>query len=232
LNERTVHGSDGLGDTGLTCDTEGIEVESAVDLAASLIETGGLDYLIATGPLTNIANIIKRIPDISKKIKGIYIMGGAISVEGNMTPYAEFNIYNDPEAASIVFESNLPKTIVSLDVTRSITLNEDDLSLLHIADNRLSKFICDIASYSIEYNKNFRGLPGASLHDPICVAIAANESACSYKRGRFDIVLDGIERGSIKEGGNPIRYCASVNTDRFKETLLTGLTKMIKESQK
>ena len=229
LGERLVHGKDGLGNTDLVTCREGVEIEDACELAVSLIEGGRIDYIIATGPLTNIANIIKKCPDISKKLKGIYLMGGAIAVEGNITPYAEFNIYNDPEAASSVFESDLPKTVVSLDVTRDVTLNDQDLHALSETRNKLSKFICDIVSYSIDYNRRFRGLPGASLHDPLCVGVAADEGISTYKEGRFGIELNGRERGRIKEGENIVRYCVQVNVERFKELLLTGLTRMIKE---
>ncbi|MFH1752995.1 MAG: nucleoside hydrolase, partial [Candidatus Omnitrophota bacterium] len=226
-----VHGKDGLGDTGLEPGPIAIEPMDALELAVSLIMDGRIDYIVATGPLTNIARIIEKIPGISKRIKGIYLMGGAIATEGNITPCAEFNIYCDPEAALSVFESDLPKTVVSLDVTRSVALDEDDIRVLSNTKNALSSFICAIASYSMEYNKRVRGIAGASLHDPLCVGVAIDESLCAYREGHFDIKLQGPERGMIVNGRNAVRYCSGVDAERFKKLLLTELTRLIKESE-
>ncbi|MCG3399795.1 ribonucleoside hydrolase RihC [Staphylococcus massiliensis] len=85
--------------------------------------------IIAIGPLTNIALLLQTFGDISDHIKEIILMGGSI-VGGNVTPYAEFNIYSDPEASQIVFKSGLPITMVGLDVAYNSMLNQEDLKEL------------------------------------------------------------------------------------------------------
>lgn len=78
--------------------------------------------LIPIGPLTNIALLLSTYPEVKDYIKEIVLMGGSAD-RGNVTPLAEFNIYCDPEAAQIVFNSGLPLTMVGLDVARSSTLS-------------------------------------------------------------------------------------------------------------
>ncbi|WP_251943170.1 ribonucleoside hydrolase RihC [Staphylococcus sp. Marseille-Q5304] len=85
--------------------------------------------LIPIGPLTNIALLLSTYPEVKDYIKEVILMGGSTG-RGNVTPLAEFNIYCDPEAAKIVFDSGLPITMVGLDVARSSTLSHDSLEKL------------------------------------------------------------------------------------------------------
>src|SRR5215210_3797104 len=85
-------------------------------IADTLRETPEPVTLIPTGPLTNIATLLREHPDLSERIAHISLMGGSVGL-GNTTPAAEFNIYVDPEAAREVFESGLPITMSGLDVT-------------------------------------------------------------------------------------------------------------------
>ena len=78
--------------------------------------------LIATAPLTNLALALQKDREGMRKLKEVVIMGGAVRTKGNITPYAEFNIFSDPLAAKIVFESGLPITLVPLDVTHQVSL--------------------------------------------------------------------------------------------------------------
>ena len=73
--------------------------------------------IVATGPLTNIATFIRDYPELPTKVKDLTFMGGSTG-RGNRTPYAEFNIWADPEAAGIVVKSGLKLTMCGLDVTR------------------------------------------------------------------------------------------------------------------
>ena len=91
--------------------------EHAIDwIAATLREQPQPVTLVPTGPLTNVALLLARYPDVEAIIERVVLMGGAIG-EGNVTPAAEFNIWADPEAARRVFSSSLEVTMVGLDVT-------------------------------------------------------------------------------------------------------------------
>ena len=193
-----------------------------------------IEYIIATGPLTNIAEIIKTNPKIPDLVKRIYIMGGALFIKGNITPYAEFNIYNDPEAAKLVFDSKIPKTVVSLDVTQRVILERSDLTGFKKDKERLSRFIYDIANFAICYHRGFRGVKGAYLNDPLCVGAALEGKICEYKKGSLGIKLNGPQRGRTivgeeTGGAQDITYAESVNVDRFKKLFLGSLKKICKE---
>lgn len=236
LRKRDVHGKDGLGNSGIGRNNLKVCVKDAVDLAVTKILSGSVDYIIATGPLTNIARVIRkdrRVPDL---VKRIYIMGGAISVGGNITPFAEFNIYNDPEAASIVFNSDIPKTLVSLDVTRKVLLKDRDIGQLTGLGGDLGSFIGDLAAFSRNFNTRFRNARGVSMHDPLCVGVSAYNAICSYDIGYFDVRLSGRERGRIVPAAKTrtgekrrIAYCKDVDVTKFKKIFLNTIKSLIKE---
>ena len=111
-----VHGADGMGDLGITPSNRRVDPRSAVELLRDLIE-GSKDpvTLVPVAPLTNIALFLRAFPESAKKIHRIVLMGGSASA-GNATPAAEFNVWHDPEAAAIVFQSGVPITMYGLDV--------------------------------------------------------------------------------------------------------------------
>jgi pyrimidine-specific ribonucleoside hydrolase len=111
-----VHGADGMGDLGIAPSNRRVDPRSAVELLRDLIE-GSKDpvTLVPVAPLTNIALFLRAFPESAKKIHRIVLMGGSASA-GNATAAAEFNIWHDPEAAAIVFQSGVPITMYGLDV--------------------------------------------------------------------------------------------------------------------
>lgn len=111
-----VHGADGMGDLGIAPSNRRVDPRSAVELLRDLIETSKDPVtLIPLAPLTNIALFLRAFPESAKKIHRIVLMGGSASA-GNATAAAEFNIWHDPEAAAIVFQSGVPITMYGLDV--------------------------------------------------------------------------------------------------------------------
>ena len=92
---------------------------SAVDfLAKALRDAPGQVTLVTLGPLTNIARLLQQRPAVSGWIKELVVMGGLFTASGNSGPLktAEFNVYNDPEAAQLVLSAGIPTTVVPLDV--------------------------------------------------------------------------------------------------------------------
>jgi len=84
---------------------------------------------VVTGPLTNLAVLIRVFPEIQKYIEKVLVMGGSMK-EGNITPYAEYNIHSDPEAANVIFQSDLNIVIVTLDATHQVLLDQDHFTHL------------------------------------------------------------------------------------------------------
>jgi inosine-uridine nucleoside N-ribohydrolase len=107
---------------------------SAIDLIKTIILSSNEPVsILATGPLTNIAEFIKTHPELAKKIEKVVIMGGAVNVKGNIealdqqsgNKVAEWNIYADPKAAEIVFSSGVPVTLVPLDATNQVPMTSE-----------------------------------------------------------------------------------------------------------
>lgn len=111
-----VHGADGMGDLGIAPSARKVDSRSAVELLRDLIESSKDPVtLIPIAPLTNIALFLRAFPETAKKLHRIVLMGGSASA-GNATAAAEFNVWHDPEAAAIVFQSGVPITMYGLDV--------------------------------------------------------------------------------------------------------------------
>ena len=115
-----------MGDIGIEPKTTDIQKQTAVDyLVSSFNEQPDEITLVTLGPLTNIAEAINKDPSISSKVKHCYVMGGTSDGSGNVSAAAEYNIWVDPEAAQIVFNSGMQITMVGWD-------NSYKLSLIHI----------------------------------------------------------------------------------------------------
>lgn len=119
-------------------------------------------------------------------------MGGAVGVPGNVTPVAEFNIYFDPHAASIVFHSGIPLTIVGLDVTRQIRLTKDMVTKT-LASRRtvLNQFIYDCTERLFTFMEERVGEARLSLHDPLAVGVVIDPSFVSTETMHVEIETDG-----------------------------------------
>lgn len=125
-----VHGADGMGDLGISPSTRQLDPRSAVELLRDLIETSSEPVtLVPIAPLTNIALFLRAFPESAKKINRIVLMGGSTSA-GNATALAEFNIWHDPEAAAIVFQSGVPITMYGLDVFMRPGITSDEATRL------------------------------------------------------------------------------------------------------
>jgi purine nucleosidase len=121
--------------------------------------------ICALGPLTNIAVALIAAPEIAAGIAELVVMGGASHGEGNMTPAAEFNIYADPHAAAVVFDSGLRITMVPLDVTRGVRSTPE-----HIAPIRALGTRCGAAVAELIGPRRALGQPPMAMHDPCVIA--------------------------------------------------------------
>ncbi len=127
-----VHGQTGLGNYMLPPTTKPLDSESGIYYMYQCIMDRPEEKkvtLVPTGPLTNIALLLRTFPEVKKRIERIVFMGGS-SVGGNVTPTAEFNIYSDPEAAQIVCHCGLPLIMCGLDVTRKSGLTRQQIKAL------------------------------------------------------------------------------------------------------
>ena len=127
-------------------------------------------YLCPTGPLTNIALSLKKEPLIKNKIKEIVFMGGVAMNLGNITPVAEFNIYVDPHAADIVLNSGIPLTMMGLDVTHKVMVNDQIINEIERNGNISSTFFAELMKFYSKFHRNLYKINESPLHDPCVIA--------------------------------------------------------------
>jgi len=169
-----IHGDSGLDGPKLPPVRLTPSPTAAVPAILTAAETHDDLWLVATGPLTNVALALQAEPGLAKRLAGISLMGGSYSF-GNITPVAEFNIWADPEAAAAVFESGARLKMAGLDVTHQFLITAARRAAVRAIGGRLADFAADLLEYfSQAYAKNF-GVPAAGpLHDP-CAVLAVSD---------------------------------------------------------
>jgi purine nucleosidase len=162
------HGHDGIGNAPLPDTRRGIERQSAPDVIIQTArELAGELTLLFVGPLTNLAVALGLEPELPSLVRRTVIMGGAFTVPGNETPWAEFNVAADPEAARVVAESALNATWIGLDVTHQTELLRSDWEQLGDDDSPNATLVREVCRSSFES----RNLDSVYLHDPLAVGV-------------------------------------------------------------
>ena len=154
---------------------------NAVDYIIDICSNNKKITLCPTGPLTNIAKAILIKPSISKNIEEIILMGGAAMTLGNITPAAEFNIYVDPHAANIVFNSGIKIVMMGLDVTHQVLVDENIINKISSIGNRSSLFFKDLMEFYSIFHKKKYDTSSSPLHDPCVIGYLLNPNLFSGK---------------------------------------------------
>ncbi|GEN94875.1 nucleoside hydrolase [Pediococcus ethanolidurans] len=176
-----IHGKNGIGEVDLPMPKRQPETKSGVDFLIESAHTFGKNLIVVpTGPLTNLAKALKKAPEIATEIGSVTLMGGALTVPGNVSPVAEANINQDPTAADQVFESKLNITMVGLDVTLRTLLTKTETAEWRSLHTTAGKKFADIVDYYIDvYKITSPHLHGCALHDPLAVGVALDPSLVS-----------------------------------------------------
>ena len=170
ITAKYVHGNNGLGGVEFPEPKLQPVAASAAELIRRIVRANpGEITIVAVGPLTNIATVLKEDPSLATLIKGIVVMGGSLS-GGNITPSAEFNFYVDPEAARIVFDAGVPVTMVGLDVTHKVLLREEHIKTLEAAQNPVSQAAAKIMRATFNRMRKGNDVTVVAMHDPLTVA--------------------------------------------------------------
>ena len=217
------HGEAGLG-IRLAAPTASERPEPAIDaIARAVLARPGELTLIALGPLTNVALALRREPRLAAEVAEIIVMGGAVEAPGNITEHAEFNTYNDPVAARVVFDSGAPVTLVGLDVTEQVAVPrgeepwiDGDSASASLAGRLLS------AWFALHPDRDLYG-----LHDPLAVAAAIDPTLLSCREGRVSVETrpgDMLGKTTASYGAGPVRVALGVDADRAV-SLITGLVR-------
>jgi len=202
-----VHGNNGLGGVEFPEPKIKPAAESAVELIRRIVRANpGEITIAAVGPLTNIATLLKVDPSIAPLIKSFALMGGSLS-GGNITPAAEFNFYVDPEAARIVFDSNVPILMVGLDVTHKVLLHESQVKILEAAQNPVSQAAAKIMRATMARIKPTNDETVVAMHDPLTIASLIDPSLITAKDYYVQIETTGEMTAGMSVGyyRSPVR---------------------------
>jgi len=162
------HGASGLDGAELPAPTRGVDGADAVAFIVETCRHRPGTWIVAVGPLTNVALALRAAPDLAGHLGGISVMGGGTF--GNRSPVAEFNIWADPEAAAIVFDFPGPLKMAGLDVTHQMLATPERIDALAAVPGLLASTLADLLRFfSASYLTTYEGVPGAAVHDPCAV---------------------------------------------------------------
>lgn len=207
-----VHGKNGFGDTELPDPVRQVGSEDAVRYLIESSHTIDKLWVAAVGPLTNIALAIKQDADWANRVAGLSIMGGS-TVSGNITPTAEFNIWADPEAAHIVFNSGVAIKLCGLNLTRQLQTDDDILKRL-TGQGETAQLIANLFADLHTRLSAITGERRAALHDPCAIIALTHPEFIGFERLAADIELDGkLTRGMTVIDQRPSPQKSSSNIE-------------------
>ena len=149
--------------------------------------------LVVTGPLTNVALAFVMDPSSKEGIEEIVVMGGADKEGGNITPHAEFNIFADPHAAQVVFQSGVPMRVLNLDVTHQIRPDDEIIGRIRALGSKQAIAAADLLQASNELEVREKGKL-APLHDPSTILAILRPDLFEGRRAIVSVVTEEGER--------------------------------------
>ena len=178
--------------------------------------------IIALGPMTNLARAIDKEPRVARWVKDVVVMGGAVEVPGNVTPHAEFNIFNDPKAADVVFCSGVPVTLIALDVCNDVYLEMRDVDPLDFStgSGNLQRRIISAWFALHPESKRF------SLCDPLAVAAALRPDLITYRTAsvRAEATDEArLGKTTASYGSGPVKVASEIRAAEAKSEIIAML---------
>jgi purine nucleosidase len=193
-----VHGVNGIGDVVLPDTERTVDGRDAAQLLVDLVqEHRGALRVLAIGPCTNLAIALEREPGITALVRDVVVMGGAFLEPGNITPHAEANVWNDPEAADVVFAAPWAVTALPVDAARRQVLEAADLLALRDDASPVVGTVGRMLEVYGEFYRGVFGRPLAVLYDPLAAALLTDAVQVTRELELPVVVVtgDGEERG-------------------------------------
>ena len=245
-NATWFHGRDGLGDHDYPAAKRHCETNHAVDAMIDTIEANPGLILVTLGPLTNVALAVSRNPGIVSQVSRCVLMGGAPCCEGNVTPAAEYNIWVDPEAASIVLRSGLRVELIGWHLCRGeAVLGADDIAYVESLNSKLGHFAIECNSHARMAYKTQTCEDGICLPDPVAMCVALDPTvATSWSAHYVEVETQGeltrgmtvVDRLNVAEdernrhtwqtaihAGHKANVCWTIDNQRWKRALYEAL---------
>lgn len=235
---KDIHGDNGIGDVDLPKPQRAVEAQSGVDYYIEAAHQYGQDLIIIpTGPMTNLAAALEKDPTIAELIGNVTFMGGALTVEGNVTDVAEANINQDAKAANTVLTSPLPLTMVGLDVTLRTLLTKQETQQWRNLGTKAGQVYADITDFYIDAYANL-GIDknGCALHDPLAVGVSLDPSFVQTIALFMKVVYEGHNYGrtigdntKLNDPNPNVQVAVNVDRERYLATFMDYLTNLFKQ---
>lgn len=234
-----IHGETGLDGPRLPEKAfEKVELNSVELMIKTIEEAQEKITLVALGPLSNLARLFIIRPDLKEKIEQISLMGGG--TYGNWIPAAEYNIWVDPEAAKVVFDSGIPIIMAGLDVTQKAYVTDEENEKLKAQGNEVSIFVSELIEFYRQYHYQVEGFPGCTLHDPCAIAALVHPEIFTAEQCHVDIELNGkltrgmtvidrigyLEKIFNEKKERQIKVLFGVDREKFVEYLLEAMARL------
>ena len=200
-----VHGVEGFGTMAAQPIKSKPLNEPAHEFICRMInENPGEIILCPIGPLTNIALALEHDPTIVTKAKAVYIMGGGLN-QGNVTEFAEANIWNDPHAADAVFEANWIVTMVGLDITTRVQCVPTDFVKLAVSAPEIGGFLNEAVQFYMDFYATHYGKRGCDMHDPTAIIAITDPQYFTIENHALEVIVDGARVGQTLRSTDPSR---------------------------
>ena len=216
--------------------------EDATDFIIEMIERYGKELCwVTSGPMTDIARVLRKDHRIAEKVGSVYVMGGALATPGNIGPATEVvteaNVRLDVEACKEVLESQLPLTLVGLDVTRKTLFTYEDHERWHQIGTKSALFLYEaLKHYLGAYKQNHPYLNGCGLHDPLAAVAAIHPEILTTIPMHLTCFTEGPMRGRTTEDvwkcNNPeyhMQAAMFVDVKAFQKEFFGTVEAMLKE---
>ncbi|MCE5266455.1 MAG: nucleoside hydrolase [Planctomycetaceae bacterium] len=226
-----LYGSDGLGESGFVVAERQHLLPSEKVIWDQVRDAPHAVTIICLGPLTNIARVFLRDPEVATLVDRIIMTGGTVSGPGNITPAAEFNMYCDPISAQVVFRSPSTKTLIPLDVTNRVELCYDVFNKLPEESTRVGRLMRQLLPHAFRgYRRQF-GLEGIHIHDTLTLMAAVRPELFTTKPMAGDVETQGeltigqtiFDRRRVPAWRHNMEVAVEMQKEAVIDAILTGL---------
>lgn len=227
-----IHGETGLGGPELPELKGEVSSRNAVQFIIDTVRAEESLWLVATGPLTNVALALRSAPDLAERLAGISLMGGSASF-GNVTPVAEFNILADPEAAEVVLGCGAPIIMCGLNVTHQFMISEENIAEIRSIGSAAATFTADMLNfYAHAYAEKFYGRVEGPLHDPCAVLAVSHPELLELEprhvgvetRGQRTLGMTVVDERNVKEmGASNVQVAYTIDREKALAVLLDAI---------
>ena len=224
-----VHGPEGFGDVPAETPQGRPDALDAADFICRTVrDHPGEVTLVPVGPLTNLALALRRDPGVAGKVRGVVLMGGAVGVRGNVTEWAEANIWHDPDAAAEVLAADWPVTLVGLDVTERTRCRAADFARIAGHSPVIGGFLDRAVQFYFGWHRKKGIEDGCYLHDPCAVLAVAEPSLFSGRTVPVGVITEGEQIGRTvadpEAGTPPVRVLTGVDAEALHRRFLSVLS--------